>query len=316
MKIRGITIAEMEVQLRSFLSVCSKPLVVVLGPTASGKTKLAVEIAKQWNGEVINADSRQIYEDITVGNARTTAEEMKDIPHHLFGTFPLSKVITVAQYKRLAENLIRDIHRRNHLPILCGGTFLWIDAVVDNFQIPKSKPNLDLRKKLEQLSTAELLRQLEGCDVESAKAFASQKNRRTIIRALEIYESTGKPKSLQAKKGKRKYNVLKIAPLIERDEIYRRIDRRTKKQLENGIIPEVKGIIDRYGNGDLTQILSLGWPGLTSIGCKEVIPYLQGEITWDELLSKLQQHNRNFAKRQLTWLRKDSEIHWIYSSSS
>jgi|CXWL01.1.fsa_nt_gi tRNA dimethylallyltransferase len=302
---------ELNTELTTFLSSSKKPLLVIMGATASGKTKLAVELASRFNGEVINADSRQIYQEIEVGNALTKPEEMQGIPHHLFSTIPLSEPISVAEYKDMAEEAIADIQRRGKLPILCGGTMMWIDAVVENFTIPPTKANVEFRKMMENESIDELLSRLNLVDPESAEKLMNERNKRYIIRALEIFEQTGSPKSKISGKGKRLFQVFKIAPEVPREELYRRINERTKHQLEHGMLEEVQKLVDRYGNGVPQSLADLNWPGLSSIGCKEVIPYLKGEITQEQLLMKLQQNNRNYAKRQLTWLRKDREVNWI-----
>lgn len=284
---------------------------MIVGPTASGKTKLAVELAKQFNGEVINADSRQIYEGIKIGNALTTPEEMQGIRHHLFGVYPLSEHFSVAEYKQEAEQLIKHVQKFEKLPILCGGTTMWIDSVVDNYIIPETKPNFALRAELELLTPDELLSRLNLVDPDSAEQLMRQRNKRYIIRALEIFHQTGKTKSSLAKKGVRKFDVFKVSPQWEREELYDRINRRTAQQLEQGMVEEVKALVEEFAGGDLEKFSKLNWPGLTSIGCKEVIPFLKGDMTREELLTSLQQANRNYAKRQMTWLRKDKEVNWI-----
>ncbi len=294
-----------------WLKKARKPLLVIQGATASGKTALAVELAKRFDGEVINADSRQIYEEIKIGNALPTDEERQGIPHHLFSCIPLERSLSVAEYQKLCFRTIEDILHRKKLPILCGGTMLWIDAVVDNFLIPAGEPDKDFRKKLEDLDIDELLSRLNSVDPESAISLMKSKNKRYIIRALEIYHLTGKKKSQLAKKRRRRFEVLKIAPEVEREALYERINKRTQRQLENGLIEEVQGIIDRHAGGSPAKLQKLDLPALTSIGVKEVVPYLLKGISREELLAKLQQHNRNYAKRQLTWLKKDKEIRWI-----
>lgn len=293
------------------MTTASKPLLVVEGPTASGKTRLAVELARKFDGEVINADSRQIYEGVVIGNALTKPEEMQGVLHHLFSCHPLSRHYSVAEYKQEAEEWIKRVHKFNKLPILCGGTTMWIDSVVDNYIIPETQPNHALRAELELLSTDELLSRLNEVDPVSAEQLIKERNKRYIIRALEIYHQTGKTKSSLAKKGKRKFDVFKVAPHWDREKLYERINERTKEQLEQGMVNEVQSLVDSFAGGDLHKFVRLPWPGLTSIGCKEVVPFLKGEITRDELLESLQQNNRNYAKRQLTWLRKDKEVNWI-----
>lgn len=302
---------QISLEIRSFLDTAKNPLLVVVGPTASGKTKLAVHLAKQFNGEIINADSRQIYEEMKIGNELTKPEEMEGIQHHLLGCYPISSNISIAEYKRDAEAVIGDVLKRGKLPILCGGSVMWIDAVVDNYVIPEGNPDWKLRAELEKKGIDELLEELDRIDQESAEHLRGERNKRYIIRALEIYSQTGRKKSEIMKKGIRKYEIFKLAPYRDRKDIYKRINERTAYQVDHGMIPEVQALVNKYSKGDPRKLLELGWPGITSIGCKEVIPYLLNEITKEELISTLQQHNRNYAKRQLTWLRKDQEVNWI-----
>ncbi len=282
-----------------------------MGPTASGKSSLAVKLAKQLDGEVINADSRQVYEEMEIGNELTKPEEMDGIPHHLFSYVPLEKTLSVADYKADAEQTIEEIQRRGKLPILCGGSVLWIDAVVDNFQIPAGEPDMKYRAELEERSVEDLLNELKSVDPDSSEQFQETKNKRYIMRALEVFRMTGKKKSELAQKGERKYQIFKVAPYWDREVIYERINARTRVQVDGGMIPEVQSLVDKYADGEPEKLIELGWPSITSIGCKEVIPFLAGEIKKEDLIAQLQQNNRNYAKRQLTWLRKDKEIHWI-----
>ena len=237
-----------------------------------------------------------------IGNERTKPEEMEGIPHHFLGTIPPDHVMNVAEYKKMAEEIIEDIYERGKLPFLVGGTGLYIDAITKNFQIPKGEPDMEYRNKLEELSIDDLLIKLKEVDPEEYQKLKTEKNKRFIIRALEIYNQTGKPKSLLATKGESKYDSFKIAVEWPRDLLYKRINERTIYQVDNGMIPEVEDLIKKY---DPTL------PAMTSIGCKEVIPFLNGEISKEEMIQTLQQNNRNYAKRQMTWFKRDPEIHWL-----
>ncbi|MDP3976096.1 MAG: tRNA (adenosine(37)-N6)-dimethylallyltransferase MiaA [bacterium] len=298
-------------KLGKWLTDSEKPLLVVCGATGSGKSDLAVDLAQQFGGEVINADSRQIYQEIYIGNALTTREQQRGVPHHLLSYSPLQQTLSVSEYKGLAEGMIDELQGRRSLPILCGGSVMWIDAVVDNYVIPQVPPNSELRDRLGLLSIDELLGQLEQRDPASHEQLKNCSNRRYIIRALEIFEQTGKPKSELAKRGKRKYEVFKVAPHWERQQLYDRINRRAEEQVRAGLVEEVQGIIDRHAGADPHQLLTLNWPSLSSIGCKEVIPFLLGQQPNDAMLEHVKQANRNYAKRQLSWLRRDPEIHWV-----
>jgi tRNA dimethylallyltransferase len=306
---------EISKKITSFLSDSNKPLITVMGPTASGKSSLAVKLAKQFDGEVINADSRQVYEEMKIGNELTKPEEMEGIPHHLFSYVPLKQTLSVADYKADAERTIEEIQSRGKLPIICGGSVLWIDAVVDNYQIPAGEPDMEYRAQLELKSVEDLLSELREVDPDSAVQFQETKNKRYIMRALEVFHMTGQKKSELAKKGERKYQVFKVAPHWDREVIYERINARTHVQVDNGMIPEVQALVDKYADGEPKKLLELGWPSLTSIGCKEVVPLLAGEINKEDLIARLQQNNRNYAKRQLTWLRKYGEIRWLEAES-
>lgn len=298
-------------RVKNFLSHAKKPLLAILGPTASGKTALAVKLAKMFNGEIINADSRQIYQEIRIGNALPTERERGGIPHHLFSITPLSHRMTVAEYMKLAEKTIEDILARDKLPILCGGTMFWTDAVIENYQIPAGEPDHEWRKEQALRPVDDLLEELRDLDQPEATRLEKSRNKRYIIRALEIAQKSGSTKTALAKKGPRKYEVFKIGIQWERETLYQRINERTRAQLDSGLIEEVKGICDRYAGGQPDRLQELNWPSLSSIGLKEVLPFLLGEMNREQLLGKLSQHNRNYAKRQLTWYRKDKEIHWI-----
>jgi len=303
--------AQIEKDIEDFLNDSQNALIVVVGPTASGQTSLAVKLAQKFNGEVINADSRQVYQEMEIGNELTKPEEMQGVPHHLLSFQPVSETLSVAEYKQKAEEVIADLQSRGKAPILCGGTFLWVDAVVDNFQIPAGDPDWEYRRELEQESTDDLLIKLENVDPESSQQLAPEKNKRYIIRALEIFRQTGKKKSELAQKSERQYDVFKVAPSRDREEIYSRINERTKYQFDHGMIEEVQNLVNKYAEAKPEQLLELGWPSISSIGCKEVVPYLTGEKSKEATLAQLQQNNRNYAKRQLTWLRKDEEINWV-----
>ncbi len=297
--------------LQEFLKVASKPLIVVNGPTASGKTRMAVKIAHEVDGEVINADSRQVYQEMVIGNELTKPEEMEGIPHHLLSFVPLERAYTVADFKKDCEEQIADIQSRGKVPIICGGSMLWIDAVVDNFTLPEGEPDWDFRKDLEQFSTQELLEKLQKVDPEAAEQLKVDMNPRYLSRALEIYEMTGKTKTELSGKADRQYDVFKLAPYWEREVLYERINSRTQYQFDHGMLEEVQMLVDKYVNGKPENLLELNWPSLTSIGCKEVIPYLKGHATAEETVDLLRRNNRRYAKRQMSWLKKDDEIRWV-----
>lgn len=288
--------------VKEFLRTSFRPLIVICGPTASGKTKLAVKLCKEFKGEVISADSRQVYTEMEIGNERTKPEEMEGIPHHLIAIVPPDHIFTVAEFKERAEKCIKDIVKRGKIPFLVGGTGLYIDAVTKNFQIPPGDADSDLRKKLELKDTDKLLHELHTVDPEEYESLKQGRNRRYLIRALEIFHTLGMKKSLAATQGTSNYDVLKIGIQWPRETLYKRINQRTVTQVEKGMIEEVQALLKKY-SPDL--------PALSSIGCKEVIPFFEGKITKQQMIETLQQNNRNYAKRQMTWLRRDKEIIWI-----
>jgi tRNA dimethylallyltransferase len=289
-------------KIQVFLSQNSQPLIVICGPTASGKTKLAVKLCKQFGGEVINADSRQIYDEIEIGNERTKPHEMEGIPHHLLAIVPPDHVMNIAEYKKLTEEKIAEIYSRNKIPFLVGGTGLYIDAVTKNYQVPGGDPDSAFRNEMEKYSTEELLEKLKKIDPNECKKLSIEKNKRFIVRALEIFHKTGKTKSELAKMNPPKYQTFKIAIEWPRDILYERINERTVIQVESGMLEEVKLLMDKYDRN---------LPAMTSIGCKEVIPFLENRISKDELIRTLQQNNRNYAKRQMTWFKRDKEVNWL-----
>ncbi|HEC21140.1 MAG TPA: tRNA (adenosine(37)-N6)-dimethylallyltransferase MiaA [Candidatus Peregrinibacteria bacterium] len=296
---------EIVLKIQDFLKEAEKPLVVILGPTASGKTALSVELAKEFNGEIVSADSRQIYRGLDISTAKISKKEQGGVPHHLIDVADPDEVFTLADYQEKAFETIDDILRRGKTPFLVGGTGLYISAITENYQIPKTPQSkgirLKIEKELEEKGAENLYERLKKLDPEAVAAF-SPNNHRYLIRALEIVESTKKTKTELAKKGRKLYDALKFGIYWSREKLYERIDRRTLQQIESGLIEEVQNLVDKY---------SPPLPAMTSIGCKEVIPFLEGKVSKEELIEKLQQNNRNYAKRQLTWFRRDPEINWV-----
>ena len=188
---------------------------------------------------------------------------------------------------------------------------LWIDAVVDNFTLETGEPDWDLRNHLESLETQDLFEQLQAVDKKAADELKETMNKRYIIRALEIHHTTGEKKSTTSGKNPRKYDVFKVAIDWERDVLYERINKRTAHQFNNGMVEEVQNLMNTYANGNPSELAKVNWPSITSIGCKEVIPYLQGIQNDEETIELLRRNNRRYSKRQMTWLKRDEEIHWI-----
>lgn len=281
-----------------------KPLLVVLGPTASGKTALSITLAKQFNGEVISADSRQIYRHMDIGTDKIPESKQENVPHHLLDVAEPNGEFTLADYKRNALKIINEIHKRQKLPILCGGTGLYLNAILQNYQIPQIPPQYDLRQKLaqyyEEHGPLALHNLLKERDPESAKNIHAN-NVRYVIRALEINMATGNKKSDQ--KGEQLFHVFSVGIEWPRDILYERINRRVDDQMDRGLLNEVKTLLMKGYNEKL--------PAMSSLGYLELIAYIKGKNTLEEAIENIKKNTRNYAKRQLTWFRRYKDIHWI-----
>lgn len=290
-----------------------EPLLVICGPTASGKTRLAVELALSLDGEVVCADSMQVYEGLSIITARVTPEEMRGVPHHLTGFLPLEKSFSVAEYTELAREKIREIRSRGKLPIVCGGTGLYISSLVNNVKFDDTGADPELRKRLEEFAEREgrraLWERLERLDPEAAAAI-HENNVIRVIRAVEVCESTGtrfsEQKRLNIREG-RQYDCCMIEiGFRDRAELYDRIDRRVDKMLEDGMVEEARGIFEASNPATARQ----------AIGYKELIPYLEGKASLEECVERIKLGTRRYAKRQLTWFRRVDEITTIYAEKA
>jgi len=282
-----------------------KKLIVILGPTASGKSELAVKLAKKFNGEIVSADSRQIYKGMDIGTAKPTQKERKLIKHYLIDIKKPNQLYTVWEYKRNAIEAINQIIKKNKVPFLVGGTGLYIKAIVDNLEIPKVKPDWKLRKSLElKIKTKglkSLYDELIKIDPEAAYIVDSQ-NPRRIIRALEVAIKTKKPFSQQRKKGKSLFNVLEISLSVSEEKLKEKIEKRVDRMIKIGLVKEVKSLIKIYDKNLST---------FDAIGYREIIDYLNKEISLAEAIEKIKKNTWHFAKRQITWFKIDKRIHWI-----
>ena len=278
-----------------------KKLIVILGPTASGKSDLAIKLAKKFNGEIISADSRQIYKEMNIGTAKVTKKEMDNIPHYLINIINPNQEFTLAKYKKLAVKIIKDIQKRNKLPFLVGGTGLYIQSIVDNLQIPEVVPDKKLRDKLENQTNQKLYNQLKKLDPESLKVI-NINNKRRMIRALEVCLSTKKSFSQQRKKGKPLFNILQIGIKPNKKTLERKINQRADKMIQAGLIEEVKNLIKKYGHKPYS---------MSGIGYKEIISYLEKKISLDKAKELIKIHTRQYARRQMSWFRRDKKIKWI-----
>ncbi len=277
-----------------------KPKVIaVVGPTASGKTKLAIELAHKLNGEVVSADSRLVYKGFDIASAKPTMEEREGIPHHLIDIVEPEFNYSAGNYVEDAKRAIEDILSRNKTPIVAGGTGLYFRVLLEHYDLPKVETDFELRANLEKRSKEDLLEELEKVDKITYER-VKDANLRRIIRALELIKTLKKPLSEIQLEKEPEYNVEWIMPEIpSREWLYDRINKRVDIMVEMGIIDETKNLIAKHGRiGNIVD----------TIGYKEILTYLDGQATLDSALNKLKQHSRNYAKRQLTWFRKNPNL--------
>jgi len=286
-------------------------LVVILGPTASGKTELSIKLAKKYNGEVVSADSRQIYKGMDIGTAKPKPRRMtgrkyvvSGVPHHLLDIKNPNQNYTVAEYKKDAIKAIRDIQKRGKLPIMVGGTGLYIKAVVENLDIPKINARPLLRKKIEkeveEFGLEYVFQKLVALDPEAAYIIDS-KNPRRVIRALEITLLTKKPFSQQRKYGKPLFDVLEIGISAPNEKLKEKINLRVDEMIREGLVDEVKNLTKKYGNQQ----------AFDAIGYREIIDFLNKKITLEQATKAIKINTWHYAKRQMTWFNRDKKIHWI-----
>ena len=285
-------------------------IIAVVGPTASGKTDLAIRLAKHFGGEIISADSMQIYTGMSIATAKPEKNEMQGIPHHLMDFLDPKEKFSVSQYCEMADIAARDILSRGKVPVLCGGTGLYVRSFLENIQFAEEKVDEVRRAELNRIYETEggekLLDYLRTFDPETAGKLLPANSKR-IIRAIEIYETTGKTMSQQIAESHAVPSPYKAAVIgityADRQVLYDRINRRVEIMLEKGLVQETR---EFYAS-------DIGNTAAAAIGYKELKPWLDGEITFAEAVEKLKQETRHYAKRQLTWFKKDEYIHWIYA---
>lgn len=282
------------------------PLVVVAGATASGKTSLAIKLAKEFDGEVVSADSMQIYKYMDIGTAKPTKEEMEGIPHHLIDIVTPDVNFSVAEYAKLAHEAIFDITSRGKLPILTGGTGLYINSVVNDVEFEEAEQNEELRAELEALAQEQgaesLHRMLQEIDPVSAGKIHAN-NIKRVIRAIEVFKTTGERLSEHNEKSKEiisRYQPVMMEILWDREKLYERIDKRVDIMIEQGLEKETKKLYEMGYTKDLTSMQGIGY--------KEMFQYFDGVWTFDEAVDKIKQYSRNYAKRQNTWFKRDDRI--------
>jgi tRNA dimethylallyltransferase len=274
-------------------------LIAVIGPTSSGKSDLAVDIALRANGEVVSADSRQVYRGMDIGTGKVTKKEMRGVPHHLLDVTSPKRVYTVANWKRDAEKAIDDIHRRNKLPIICGGTGFYVRSVTDGVVLPDVKPNPKLRAVLSEMETEELFVLLSKKDPLRAERI-DRNNPVRIIRALEIADEIGNVPLIETQT---KYDPLLIGIATDKEVLRERIHARLLKRMRRGMLAEVKHLHEQ----------GVSWKRMEDLGLEYrfLARHLQGKLSKEEMLAQLEMEIIHYAKRQVTWWKKDERIHWV-----
>ena len=283
-------------------------VIVICGPTASGKTALSIELAKKINGEIVSADSMQIYKDMDIGTAKPTKQEMGEIKHYLLDFVSPEDRYSVAQYKQDAKKAIKEIINKGKTPIIVGGTGLYVDSLIYEIEYNDIKLDEEYRKELEKIAEEQGLEELYKKAVEidpEAMKKISQNDKKRIMRVLEIYHSTGKTKTEQEKESRKnpvEYDYRVFAINWDREILYQRINKRVDIMVDQGLIEEVKEILNKYDKFPTA---------MQGLGYKEVVDYLNGIYTKEEMIEKIKLETRRYAKRQLTWFRKNKQTIWL-----
>lgn len=273
-------------------------VIAIAAPTATGKSKLAVELAHKIDGEIVSADSRLVYKDFQIAVAKPTIEEMEGIPHYLIDVVEPEVDYSAANYVDDAALAIDKILKKGKIPIIVGGTGLYFRVLLEGYDIPRVEPNKELREELNCLSLDELVNYINKLDNNYLKTVANP-DKRKIIRAIEICKTLNQPISELTKQKEPPYEVEWIGINMPREEIYDRINKRVDKMVELGIVEETKNLLKKHGR----------IPNFTeTIGYKEILSYLDGEVTFERAIELLKQHSRNYAKRQLTWFRRNKAL--------
>ncbi len=276
-------------------------ILVILGPTASGKSDLAVSLARKFDGEIISADSRQVYKGLDIGTGKITKKEMRGVKHHMLDVVNPKTIFTVAQFKKKTDKIIADIVRKKKLPILCGGTGFYIQAVVDNISLPEVKPDKKLRAKLSKKSTAELFKILKKLDPRRAQEIDS-KNPHRLIRAIEIAKHLGSVPHLEATLPSG-YEILQIGIKTDSVVLKEKIYNRLLARIKSGMIREARKLHEK----------GLSWKRMEALGLeyRYLAKYLKKEIDKNEMIEQLDREIRKYAKRQKTWFKRDKKIKWF-----
>ncbi|MFC1975158.1 tRNA (adenosine(37)-N6)-dimethylallyltransferase MiaA [Chloroflexota bacterium] len=283
------------------------PLIAIVGPTAAGKTALSLHLAQDFDGEIISADSRQIYRGLDIGTDKPTPEQLALAPHHLVDVVDPGDVLTLADFQEQTYATINAIHARDRLPLLVGGTGQWVWAVIEGWGIPRVPPDPVLRAELEVEAKAigpeAFHAQLAAVDPQAAQKL-DPRNVRRVIRALEVYRKTGIPISRHQQKSSPPYHILLIGLTRPRQQLYERIDQRIDRMMEQGLLVEIEGLVEA----------GYGWnlPAMSGLGYRQIGQYLQGEISLAEAVALIKKETRRFVRQQYNWFRlDDSRIHWF-----
>ena len=286
-----------------------KPMIILTGPTAVGKTDLSIQLAKVINGEIISADSMQVYRHMDIGSAKVTPEEMDGVPHHLIDVLEPEEEFNVVVFQKLAKEALTGIYERGHIPIIVGGTGFYIQALLYDIDFTENDGDTAIRRELEKLAQTQgagcLHQMLQEIDPESAAAI-HQNNVKRVIRAIEFYRQTGKKISLHNEQEREKqspYQFLYYVLDTDRKILYERIDRRVDLMMEHGLVDEVKHLADMGCTRDMVSMQGLGY--------KEILDYLSGEIPLEEAVYILKRDTRHFAKRQITWFKRERDVRWL-----
>jgi tRNA dimethylallyltransferase len=283
------------------------PLVVILGPTASGKTGLAIQVAQALGGEIVNADSRQIYRGMDIGTAKPTPDERAAAPHHLLDLVTPDQTYTLAEYQRAAYDTINALHGRGQLPLLVGGTGQYLTAVIDGWNIPEVPPNPDLRAELEALAREHGAEALHNRLREADPAAAARidlRNVRRVIRALEVYLETGTPITVLQRKTSPPYRILQFGLTMPREQLYTRIDARVQRMVQDGLLAEVRRLLEAGYTWEC--------PAMSGLGYLQWRPHLDGQMSQDDVITAICNETHAFARRQYTWFNgHDTGIRWL-----
>ena len=292
-----------------------KKLLVVVGPTGAGKTRLSISLAKQFNGELVSADSRQVYRQMDIGTGKEVEELQKgkafrDKGHwvvegvkiHLYDILDPDQTFSVAQFQQKAYDMIHTLQNQDKLPILVGGTGLYVSAVVDGLKVPKAPPDLKLRSELQDMSLEDLQNMLLKYDPGSAKKIDTA-NPRRIIRALEVFAQTGRSFVSLQKKYRPDFDILQIGLSSPRELLYDRVDRQVEKWFELGFVEEVKKLLEQGYQKDL--------PSMTGIGYRQIVALTQGVLSESEAKQRIKFDRHSYIRRQLSWFKRDGRIRWF-----